>query len=269
VAEARPISSLPSALVDFDGLWRALGQSTPVVLLDYDGTLTPIVRRPEIATLGPGTRAVVERLSRSAPVVVVSGRDRDNVAEMVGLPGLWYAGSHGSEISAPDGRRFDDHSAEVHSAELAAAQNGLERLAERFPGAHVERKSSSLALHYREVEPESVRDLLEAFDVVEAAHPDLRRSGGKMVVELRAGEASDKGVAVRRILDDLLDDGHGLPLYVGDDLTDEDAFATIAGHGAGVVVEGGDHDTVAGWAVADADDVRRLLERLADRIEGA
>jgi alpha,alpha-trehalase len=104
---------------------------------------------------------------------------------------------------------------------------------------------------------------------VTAAHPDLRRSGGKMVVELRAGEASDKGAAVRRIVDDLLDDEHGLPLYVGDDLTDEDAFATIAGHGAGVVVEGGDHDTVAGWAVADADEVRRLLERLADRIEGA
>jgi trehalose-phosphatase len=269
VAEPRPISSLPSALADFDGLWQALGQTTPVVMLDYDGTLTSIVRRPEIATLAPETRAVVERLSRSAPVVVMSGRGRENVAEMVGVPNLWYVGSHGSEISAPDGRRFDDHSAEVHAAELAAAQNGLERLAERFPGAHVERKHSSLALHYREVEPDVVAGVLEEFDVVASAHPDLRRSAGKMVVELRAGEASDKGAAARRILDDLLDEDHGLPLYVGDDLTDEDAFSTIAGHGAGVVVQGGDHDTVAGWMVADTDEVRTLLERLADRIDSA
>lgn len=268
MAEPRPISSLRSALADFDGLWRALGQTTPVVMLDYDGTLTPIVRRPEIATLAPETRAVVERVARSAPVVVVSGRSREHVAEMVGLPGLWYVGSHGSEISAPDGRRFDDHSAEVHGAQLAAAQNGLERLAARFPGAHVERKHSSLALHFREVEPDAVAALLNAFDIVDAAHPDLRRSAGKMVVELRAGEASEKGAAVRRILDDLLDEDHGRPLYVGDDLTDEDAFSTIVGYGAGVVVLGGDHDTVAEWSVADTDEVRRLLERLADRIEG-
>jgi trehalose-phosphatase len=238
-------------------------------MLDYDGTLTPIVRRPEIATLAPETRAVVERLSRSAPVVVVSGRGRENVAELVGVPDLWYVGSHGSEISSPGGRTFDDHSAEVHAAELEAAHDGLVQLAERVTGAHVERKHSSIALHYREVDREAIPDLLDAFDLVASAHPDLRRSAGKMVVELRAGEASDKGAAVRRILDDLLDEDHGLPLYVGDDLTDEDAFSTIAERGAGVVVQGGDHDTVAGWTVTGTDEVRTLLERLADRIERA
>ena len=71
--------------------------------MDYDGTLTPIVARPEQAVLAEATRATVRRLSQLCPVAIISGRDRANVQRLVDVDGILYAGNHGFDIVGPDG----------------------------------------------------------------------------------------------------------------------------------------------------------------------
>ena len=98
---------LPSALSRLGEIARRLAGRRPVVFLDYDGTLTPIVARPELAILSHGMRSQVEALSRHCPVAIVSGRDRGDVEKLVGLPELVYAGSHGFDIAGPGGMALE------------------------------------------------------------------------------------------------------------------------------------------------------------------
>ena len=91
--------ALPSALEGLPEIAVLLRSRKAAVFLDYDGTLTPIVERPELALLSEGTRRVVEGLARVCPVAVISGRSRERVQGLVGLEGVVYAGSHGLDIS--------------------------------------------------------------------------------------------------------------------------------------------------------------------------
>ena len=93
---------------------------------DYDGTLTPIVARPELALLADETLAVLNRLARKCLVAIISGRDLDDVRAMVRAEGVWYAGSHGIDIAAPDGARHEIEEAHRLLDVLAAAADELD-----------------------------------------------------------------------------------------------------------------------------------------------
>src|SRR5262245_147025 len=97
----------PSALERWDEIAARLRGRRPALFLDYDGTLSPIAPRPDLATLPAETREILARLAREMPVVIVSGRGRDNVTDLVGLPDLTYAGSHGFDIAGPTGLRLE------------------------------------------------------------------------------------------------------------------------------------------------------------------
>ncbi len=132
----------------------------------------------------------------------------------------------------------------------------------------MEHKHFAVAVHYRNVAPERVSEVLATAHRL-GQQPGLRVTNGRKVIELRPDIDWDKGTTVRWVLDHTAEPGPLLPIYVGDDLTDEDAFDAVRSEGIGVVVrhsEDGDRPTAARFAVDSPDEVRKLLERLATRL---
>jgi trehalose-phosphatase len=263
-APATPLASLPSALPVRDRLGELLTGDL-AVFLDYDGTLTPIVDDPDAALIPPATRATITALADTTLVAIVSGRDLDDVRDKVGVPGIAYAGSHGFDILHPDGTRHQ--LATAHAEVLDEAERVLlERLADA-PGARVERKRFAIAVHDRQVVDEAVRERIAAtVREVGDAHDELRVTGGKRIHELRPAIDWDKGRAIDALLVELGATDR-LPVYLGDDLTDEDGFRAVVAHGGiGVVVRGEDdhRDTLAAAVLDTPDDARRFLEELRE-----
>lgn len=265
-----PISVLPSALERWREITDRIDGSTPAVFLDYDGTLTPIVADPSQALLPPDTRQTLEELRSLCPVAVVSGRDLAEVRELVGVEGLFYGGSHGFDLLEPDGDRH--RKGTEYLPALARCTRRLEVLLDGIGGAWIERKGFSVAVHYRGLENPADRSRVEeAVERVVREEHQLRKTGGKKVFELRPDTEWDKGRAILWMLEMVEDaDGEILPVYLGDDVTDEDAFRVLEEEGGiGVVVRGEEdqRESTAEYSLADPDEVRSFLGRLADWLE--
>jgi trehalose-phosphatase len=257
----RAVRDLPDALSSRDEIRQLLHGRKLAVFLDYDGTLTPIVERPEEALLPDAVRDVVERLASRCPVAVISGRDLADVRMMLGVGGICYAGSHGFDIAGPGGVS-EQHAAEF-VPELDRAEAELRPLLQPTPGARLERKRFAIAVHVRQVDEQMVPGVEAVVDRVALVHRRLRKSIGKKVFELRPDVAWDKGRAVLRLMAILgLDRPGVVPVYVGDDVTDEDAFDVVRDRGLGVVVrgEGDDRPTSATYSLARPEDVGGLLQ---------
>ena len=258
-----PAVTPPSALADFAALARQLAGKTPAVFLDYDGTLTPIVSRPDLARLAAVTRGAVAALAERCPVAIVSGRDLADVRALVGLPGLIYAGSHGFDIAGPHGESLVLQQGTEFLPTLSAAADMLAERLSALPGVLIEYKRFAITVHYRLA---SVGGQDEASAAVEAvaAETGLRVTGGKMIRELRPPIPWDKGRAVLWLLERLgLTGPEVVPLYLGDDETDEDAFRALAGRGLGVCVDPEPRPTAAAFRLDGPAEVRPFLERLA------
>ena len=261
--------ALPHALGQ-DGLVgstrRLLG--CRAVFLDYDGTLTPIVSRPELAVLSDDVRDRVDRLSVFRPVTIVTGRDISDARQLVGIDRLGYVGRHGLDVAGPAGSGLRREVAAELGPELDAAESEIRRRTAAIAGVLVERKRFSISTHVRLVDA-SLRAQVDAVvDAVGRAHRSLRRERGKMLYELRPDVDWDKGAAVRWLLDGMSIDPSAA-LYIGDDLTDETAFAALAGRGVTIVVADPkvDRSTVAQFRLDGPADVFELLGRLVHLIE--
>lgn len=258
------ISDLPDALSRREEIRRRLDGVTLAVFLDYDGTLTPIVERPEDARLPEAVRSAVERLASRCQVAIISGRDLDDVRRMVGIDGIFYAGSHGFDCAGPGG--FAEQHAVEFVPELDRAAVELRSLLSTTPNVRLERKRFAIAVHVRQVDERRVPEVEAAVDRIAFAHERLRKTVGKKVLELRPRVDWDKGRALRRLMSVLgLDRDDIMPVYVGDDLTDEDAFDVIRDRGLGVVVQGeaGDRLTSARYSLASPAMIGAFLEELA------
>ncbi|HEX6076410.1 MAG TPA: trehalose-phosphatase [Micromonosporaceae bacterium] len=265
------LSQLPDALAVWDSdLARRLAGRRIAVFCDFDGTLSPIVDHPDAAVLPRGTRAVLVRLARHCPVAVISGRDLADVRARVGLTSLWYAGAHGMDLAGPNGEREVVSAAERARPALSRAAAELTGRLAGVPGVFLEPKRFSLSVHYREVPSPRVADVTDAVAEVAAHHPDLTVLTGRKVAELRPELDWNKGRALRWLLDRVASKVAPLPVYAGDDITDEDALREVAGFGLGIVVrsdEHGDRPTAAHVAVNDPGALCRLLGKLADLLE--
>ena len=263
-----PMSALPNALESYDQIAGLLSTRHPAVFLDYDGTLSAIVSDPGAATLVDGAVDALENLAARCPVAVVSGRDLADVQRRVGLPAIWYAGSHGFELTGPGGRHHQNDAAAAARPALERAATDLADQMAQIPGIHLEHKRFALAVHYRNAAPERVRAVVAATHQVGQRY-GLRVTTGRKVIELRPDVDWDKGSTLRWILDRSAQPTPVLPLYVGDDLTDEDAFDALRSDGIGIVVrhsEDGDRRTAARFALDSPEDVPEFLERLAERL---
>lgn len=265
------IRDLPPVGDRWHEIERLVGGRTPAVFLDFDGTLSPIVEDPDAARLPAATRRALEELRAHCLVVIVSGRDAEDVRARVGIDGLVYAGSHGFDVIWPDGRRTERGTEYRGALELATSR--LREVLADVPGVELEPKRFAVAVHHRRTPPERHDEVEDAVArVADEAH-QLRRSGGKEVLELRPDLDWDKGRALLWVLTELGRDGpETLPVYLGDDLTDEDAFAALREHGSGLglVVRGEDDDrvTAADYVIADVEATTEVLDRLSHLVSG-
>ena len=261
---ARTVDVLPSALEKKKEIFQRLHEKTPAIFLDYDGTLTPIVDDPAEATLPAKTRKVIKRLAEQYSVAVISGRDLVDVQNMVGIEDIAYAGSHGFDIAGPgEQHRYQERGVDFLPA-LDRAEAELPKALENIPGVRVERKRFAIAVHYRQVDRSKLGELEKNFDEVLSRYPDLRKTTGKEIFELRPNVDWDKGTALLSLLQTLYADGDRvLPVYIGDDDTDEDAFRAIRDQGIAIVVGTEKRPTSAHYALHDPGEVAHFLHDLA------
>src|SRR6266700_3315705 len=201
---ARQIDDLPHAPGEGEALARRFAGKRPAVFLDYDGTLTPIRDRPEDAVISDSMREAVRRLAERVPVVVVSGRDRRVVQELMGLDSLIVAGDHGFDIWSPAGGFIQREEGASFEGLLREVEAKLRAELADIPGALVEPKKSSVAAHFRLVPEEQRPRVKEIVDAILSEHPEeLKVTPGKMVFEIQPKLDWDKGKAVLYLLEAL------------------------------------------------------------------
>jgi alpha,alpha-trehalase len=265
----RAVQFVPSALDRYAEIERELGGRRAAVFLDYDGTLTPIAERPDLAVLSEEMRNAVRNLGKICNVAIISGRDRTDVQRLVGLDELVYAGSHGFDIAGPEGLRIQHEEGTAFTTTVQRAAARLSEALTSIRGTLVESKRFAVAVHYRQVAAKDVPAVEAAVDDVLKDAPDLRKTFGKKVFELRPRLDWDKGKAMLWLLRTLgLDRHEVLPFYLGDDTTDEDAFAVLQGRGIGILVGCPARETAARYVLGRPADVGRFLGNLASTLGG-
>lgn len=256
------ISQIPNALESYGQLAGIAMARDSVVILNYDGALSQFVSDPAAAALVDGAADALEHVAAMSPVVVISGRDLADIRDRVGIPTVWYAGSHGFELAGPDGSHHENEQAAATVPVLAEAAAELRDTLAQIPGVRVEHKRFAVAVHYREVASEHIGEIVATTHRL-GQRRDLRVVSGSMLIELRPDVDWDTGTTLAWIRSHLEGSKSLVPIYIGGDLTDEDAFDAVQFSGVGIVVrqaEDGDRRTAARFALDGADQVRHMLE---------
>jgi trehalose 6-phosphate phosphatase len=243
---------------------RLLGKRL-VIFLDYDGTLTPIVKRPEDATLADEMRKTLKELSEKFVVAIVTGRDKEDVESLVGLEGLIYAGSHGYIITGPNELFMEHPDSEKIIPKLDQIEKELVlALKNTTEGTQVDRKRYAIGIHYRNARDEDRDVVYRLVADMLRKYPGHKIGEGKMIVEIKPDIDWHKGKAVEWILDALGLAGNDdvVPVFIGDDITDEDAFEALEDKGVGILVGGHGQPTFARYALNNVSQVRDFLEKL-------
>jgi trehalose-phosphatase len=259
--------SLFSRLSEFNSL---LYNKKPVLFLDYDGTLTPIVKNPEDAILSEEMRNTLRQYNSKCPVAIISGRDMDDLKNLVGIDSLIYGGSHGFRISGPDGLYMEHCKSEEILPSLDRIEKELyELFTNRIKGVLIERKRYAVAVHYRNVTETDIPTVIREVELIINQNPDFRKGEGKKVIEIRPDVDWHKGKSIRWILDRLnLTDNHEVvPIYLGDDITDEDVFSTIPESGIGILVGFHGRRTMARYSLKNVFQVQIFIEMLTNKIQ--
>jgi alpha,alpha-trehalase len=216
-----------------------------------------------MAVLSEDMRNMMRAVAEKFFVAVISGRDLADVRKLVGIPTLCYAGSHGFDISGPEGKRLEYQIGKDFIPQLEKAKQKIKSLIETTSGAHIESKKFSFAVHFREVSPEEEPEVEKAVDKIMAEFPDLRKSSGKKVFEIQPDLDWDKGKALLWLLESFhLNTPDVLPVYIGDDVTDEDAFHVLKDKGLGIVVGENDRISSARYRLNNPEEVRRFLQEI-------
>jgi trehalose-phosphatase len=233
-----------------------------VLFLDYDGTLTPIVSRPELALFPPPVKKHLEKL-RDLPGVylaVISGRSLEDLRKKVGVSGIIYVGNHGLEIENPAGKHKKILSP-ARKRELKKIARNLQDSFKETPGILFEEKGPILSIHYRTVPPVfSARVHQVIKEEVRQWSDRWKMASGKMVLEIRPNVDFHKGKAVGEILKPFPSQGL-LPIYIGDDQTDEDAFRVLKGKGITVHIGSGRLPSEADFFLRTPGEVQEFLLR--------
>lgn len=244
---------------------RLLKADGMLAMFDFDGSLAPIEDRPDEVALPPATRTALEDLrdARDVRVGIVSGRGRADLRDRVDIDGISYAGNHGLELHAGDERRTHPAAADARD-DIKALSDELKSRLSAVDGAFVEDKGVTASVHFRLTSDDQIPTVEQAVREVVRKSDDVRVTSGKRVLELRPDVDWHKGRAIRWLYDHHVpDDETWLPLYVGDDRTDEDAFDVLPESGLALKV-GHEPPTIAGYRVADPTAVRSTIEWLAE-----
>ncbi len=251
-------------------LTRLKSADNVILLSDFDGTLTPIVAKPEIAYLSDRTRRLLQEVisRRKYTVGIVSGRALDDLKDRVGLQGIIYAGNYGLEIEAP-WLKFVNPNAEAIKPLLCDLHQQLSSGLKTIEGAFVENKGLSLSVHYRlvaEGQTDEVRSIVERITRIAVMKGTIQVTSGKKVYEVTPAIAWHKG----KVIDLLFKEhtkragtGIALPVFLGDDVSDQEAFNTVDKHnGISIFVGKGRTKSGARYFLKAPTEVEEFLERL-------
>uniref|UniRef100_A0A7N0V5Z6 Trehalose 6-phosphate phosphatase n=1 Tax=Kalanchoe fedtschenkoi TaxID=63787 RepID=A0A7N0V5Z6_KALFE len=277
----------PSAINAFDQVTSAAKTKKIVMFLDYDGTLSPIVDDPDRAFMSDAMRSAVKSVAKYFPTAIISGRSRDQVYKLVGLTELYYAGSHGMDIMGPV--RYDEadnhldygSSSDKQGKEVKLFQPAREFIpminevfrtlvesTKGIKGAKVENHKFCASVHYRNVDEKNWPIIAQCVHDLLKDYPRLRLTHGRKVLEVRPVIDWDKGKAVQHLLDSLGLSGRDdvLPIYIGDDRTDEDAFKVLreGNQGFGILVSPVPKETQAFYSLRDPAEVMEFLNSLVN-----
>ncbi len=242
-----------------------LKKKKPAFFLDYDGTLTPIVQRPEDAKISDEMRETLKELAKHYAVAIVTGRDKEDVRNFIRLDELIYSGSHGYVTEGPDGLYMEHEQSKEIVNKLDKVEQDLHDLLDgQAEGVQIDRKRYAIALHYRNASQDDVPFVFKLVDKMLEKYTGLKTGEGKMVVEIKPDIDWHKGKAVLWIYESLgLDkDDEVIPVYIGDDVTDEDAFRAIKDFGLGILVENHGQETEASYSLKNVFQVRAFFEEI-------
>ncbi|XP_027361442.1 probable trehalose-phosphate phosphatase F [Abrus precatorius] len=277
----------PSALDSFENIIDRAKNKKIAMFLDYDGTLSPIVDDPDCALMSEAMRATVRSMARYFPTAIISGRSRDKVFDLVKLTELYYAGSHGMDIIGPFRQTPSNNlpncvkSTDHQGKEITLFQPAREflpmidevfrtlvEITEDIKGAKVENHKFCVSVHYRNVEENNWSTIGQRVHDVLKNYPRLRSTHGRKVLEVRPVIDWNKGKAVEFLLESLgLNDWDDvLPIYIGDDKTDEDAFKVLheGNRGCGILVSSTKKESNAFYSLRDPTEVMKFLQLLVN-----
>ncbi|XP_024996486.1 probable trehalose-phosphate phosphatase F [Cynara cardunculus var. scolymus] len=275
----------PSAIKSFDRIINRANNKEVVIFLDYDGTLSPIVDDPNRAFMSNDMRSAVKGVAKYFSTAIISGRSRDKVYELVGLTELFYAGSHGMDIMFPAKNTLSiNHTNYIRSTDKQGKEVNFFQPAREFipmidevyrtlvevtkdiPGALVENHKFCTSVHYRNVDEKSWPTIAQCVHDVLKDYPRLKLTHGRKVLEVRPVIDWDKGKAVEFLLESLglSNNDDVLPIYIGDDRTDEDAFKVLRekNRGYGILVSSVPKESKAFLSLRDPSEVKDFLKSL-------
>ncbi|KAJ7952474.1 Trehalose 6-phosphate phosphatase [Quillaja saponaria] len=277
----------PSALDSFEQISVFAKNKKVAIFLDYDGTLSPIVDDPDSAFMSEAMRATVKNVAKFFPTAIISGRSRDKVYELVRLTELYYAGSHGMDIIGPVSQTVsNDHPNCILSTDHRGKDVNLFQPAREFlpmidevfrtlventkeiKGSKVENHKFCVSVHYRNVEEKNWTIIAQCVHDVLTNYPRLRLTHGRKVLEVRPVIDWNKGKAVEFLLDSLglTNRNDVLPIYIGDDKTDEDAFKVLRERncGYGILVSSTRKESNAFYSLREPTEVMKFLQLLVN-----
>ena len=242
------------------------------LFLDYDGTLAPIVQKPEYAILPAETRELLKTLSKNGRcgLTIISGRALPDVKKLVGLKNIMYVGNHGMEIEGAD-VHYQHPVPTGYKNDLKQISTILHQALAGTDGVIIEDKGYSISLHYRLVDSKIIPLVKGSFEKAVSAYVQKKRIAvreGKMVLEVRPPLDWDKGKAALWLLDKkyaLCKHVQTFPIYIGDDLTDEDAFVLLKDRGLTIVV-GKPEGSKAQYYLNDTAEVVELLRQISEMV---
>ncbi len=237
-----------------------------LLILDYDGTITPIVKRPKEAVIPLDSKEVILRLTdhKKLHVCVMSGRSLKDLRDRVGVPGIIYVGNHGLEAY---GIEYDVPGLErskIRKMMSEFSRSARGRL-KGIQGVIVDNKGLTVGIHYRLADQKEVPKIRQIVEELMAKFQEARVTFGKMVFEVRPRIHWDKGTMARMLYELMrisFSDEKVLPIYIGDDTTDEDAFIALAGVGVTIVVSDNQRRSEARYCIAGTEGVHMLLQEL-------
>ena len=255
---------------ELDDIFNRIKSSRNVLLLfDYDGTLTPIVDKPEMAILSEESRKAIKSLAakKKFMVGIISGRAIGDIKSKVNIDNIIYAGNHGLEIEGPGFAFIHPLTDEIRS-NLKLINIVLNKTIGTIKGTVVEDKGMTLSVHYRMVDDTDketeVKNVFERVIGIARKLGKVNTSRGKKVYEVKPPVNWHKGKAVELIMKDYEKEKHKpLLIYMGDDLTDEDAFKSAKEfNGISVFVGGENYDSVSDFYLQSPDEVYDFIDKL-------
>ncbi len=240
-----------------------------LLLIDYDGTLTPIVERPELAHLSPEVRECLQKLARNPRLTlgIISGRTLEDLQERVGINGIIYVGNHGLEVKGP-GISFVNPAARQAAPLLHSLCQDVSKAIAGIKGARIDNKGLTLSLHYRLVDESQLDKLDSIFNgIVEIplASGQIRITPSKKAYDIRPAVEWGKGKAIEFIAQKLTGEGKPLMLFLGDDVTDYDGFRTVdMNDGISIYVGEETANPPAQYFLYSPREVYQFLEMLGD-----